>query len=66
MSECTLLDIEGNELYKFNYEGTSKILYGTNAICAKLLNGEMMIVPLNGKYLVKLNEGGEQGSMLYV
>jgi len=60
-NECNIIDYHsGNTLYTFKYSGVSKILHGTNAICAELDDGSMMVVPLTGLYLVRLHEANKE------
>jgi len=66
MSECSIIDpTSGDVHYTFKYKGTSKILIHTNAVCMEDDNGGMMIVPLTGQYLVRLQEEGQGGLLHY-
>lgn len=66
MSECDIIDPHSGDVqYTFKYEGVSKILVGTNAICMMQADGSMMVVPLQGQYLVRLSEEGQGGLMHY-
>lgn len=66
MSECSIIDpMSGDVHYTFKYKGTSKILIGTNAVCMEDHDGGLMIVPLAGQYLVRLQEEGQGGLLHY-
>lgn len=65
MSDCDIVGLNGDVLYTFKYKGESKILTGVNALRLEMDDGSMMVVPLNGQYLIRLQELGEHGGPLY-